>query len=45
MIALAKNLLEFLRKPGQFVIPIYQRTYSWTEHQCEQLWGRYSTNR
>ncbi len=22
----------------QFTIPIYQRTYSWTDEQCEQLW-------
>lgn len=32
------NLLEFLKKSPQFVIPIYQRTYSWTEKECEQLW-------
>ena len=22
----------------QFVVPIYQRTYSWTEKQCQELW-------
>ena len=33
------NLLEFLRKSTQFIIPIYQRTYSWTEPQCRQLWN------
>ena len=32
------NLLEFFRKSTQFIIPIYQRTYSWTEPQCRQLW-------
>ena len=32
------NLLKFLKQPNQFVIPIYQRTYSWTIKQCEQLW-------
>ena len=32
------KLLEFLRKSPQFVIPIYQRTYSWTEAECRQLW-------
>lgn len=32
------RLLDFLRKPGQFAIPIYQRTYSWTERECRQLW-------
>ena len=32
------NFLEFLKKSPQFVIPIYQRTYSWTERECRQLW-------
>ena len=31
-------LLAFLKKSPQFVIPIYQRTYSWTEKECRQLW-------
>lgn len=29
---------RFLKRSQQFVIPIYQRTYSWTEQQCRQLW-------
>lgn len=33
------SLLEFLRKAKQFEIPIYQRTYSWTEEQCGTLWS------
>jgi uncharacterized protein with ParB-like and HNH nuclease domain/predicted transport protein len=33
------NLLKFLRKSPQFVIPIYQRNYSWTAAQCRQLWS------
>jgi len=33
------NLLKFLKKSPQFVIPIYQRNYSWTEEQCRQLWA------
>jgi uncharacterized protein with ParB-like and HNH nuclease domain/predicted transport protein len=33
------NLLKFLRKSPQFVIPIYQRNYSWTGDQCRQLWA------
>lgn len=37
--ATAANLLKFLRKSPQFVIPIYQRNYSWTEEQCRQLWS------
>ena len=32
------NLLDFLKKSSQFSVPIYQRTYSWTESQCQQLW-------
>ena len=32
------KFLEFLKKSPQFVIPIYQRTYSWTERECQQLW-------
>jgi uncharacterized protein with ParB-like and HNH nuclease domain len=32
------KLLEFLKKSPQFLIPIYQRTYSWTERECRQLW-------
>ncbi len=31
------KLLDFLRASRQFVIPIYQRTYSWTEKECRQL--------
>ncbi|MBU6150042.1 MAG: DUF262 domain-containing protein, partial [Chloroflexi bacterium] len=32
------KLLSLLQKSPQFVIPIYQRTYSWDEKQCRQLW-------
>ena len=38
MKAVEANLLEFLNKSPQFVIPIYQRTYSWAERECQQLW-------
>lgn len=38
MKATETNLLDFLRKSPQFEIPIYQRTYSWTEAECRQLW-------
>ena len=31
------NLLRFLKQSPQFTIPIYQRTYSWTESQCWQF--------
>src|SRR5437879_8922406 len=38
MKATEAKLLEFLKKSPQFVIPIYQRTYSWGERECRQLW-------
>jgi uncharacterized protein with ParB-like and HNH nuclease domain/predicted transport protein len=38
MKAIEAKLLEFLKKSTQFIIPIYQRTYSWTEPECRQLW-------
>jgi len=38
MKAVEARLLDFLQKSPQFVIPIYQRTYSWSERECEQLW-------
>jgi uncharacterized protein with ParB-like and HNH nuclease domain/predicted transport protein len=37
MIAKEANFLDFLRGQKQFIIPIYQRTYSWTQKQCKQL--------
>lgn len=30
--------MNFLKGPKQFIIPIYQRTYSWTQKECGQLW-------
>lgn len=38
MKATEAKLLDFLKKSPQFVIPIYQRTYSWLEKECRQLW-------
>jgi uncharacterized protein with ParB-like and HNH nuclease domain/predicted transport protein len=38
MKATEAKLLDLLKKSPQFVIPIYQRTYSWTEKECRQLW-------
>src|SRR5205085_12661814 len=38
MKATEAKLLEFLKKAAQFIIPIYQRTYSWGEKECRQLW-------
>jgi len=37
MKASSANLLSLIKGPKQFVIPIYQRTYSWHQVQCEQL--------
>ncbi|QGJ69332.1 DUF262 domain-containing protein [Planctomycetales bacterium 10988] len=39
MKATEAKLLEFLKKSPQFIIPIYQRTYSWTKKECLQLWN------
>ncbi len=39
MKATETHLTKFLQGTHQFIIPIYQRTYSWTEKQCEQLWN------
>ncbi len=38
MKATEAKLLDFLKKSPQFIIPLYQRTYSWTEPECRQLW-------
>ncbi len=38
MKATEAKLLDFLRRSPQFVIPVYQRTYSWKERECRQLW-------
>jgi uncharacterized protein with ParB-like and HNH nuclease domain len=32
------QFVSFLSNNQQFVIPIYQRTYSWGINQCYQLW-------
>ncbi len=39
MKAAENQFLPFLEGKKQFIIPIYQRTYSWTREQCEQLWN------
>ncbi|NBD25638.1 GmrSD restriction endonuclease domain-containing protein [Paenibacillus glycinis] len=33
------NFLKFMQGNKQFVIPIYQRKYSWTIQQCRQIWN------
>ena len=32
------SLPKFLNAPKQFIIPVYQRTYSWKRQQCVKLW-------
>lgn len=39
MKATSANLLSVIKGPRQFVIPIYQRTYSWQLSQCNQLFS------
>ncbi|KAB1651994.1 DUF262 domain-containing protein [Pseudoclavibacter chungangensis] len=38
MKAVDTNLMELLKKAHRFVVPIYQRVYSWDLTECEQLW-------
>lgn len=38
MKAVESKLIGFLKKSPQFIIPIYQRTYSWRIKECQQLW-------
>lgn len=38
MHAQAKSLIDIISSQTQFLIPIYQRTYSWTEKECRCLW-------
>ncbi|HIZ14955.1 MAG TPA: DUF262 domain-containing protein, partial [Candidatus Tidjanibacter faecipullorum] len=49
MKASPSQFYKFMQRPDtQFVIPIYQRNYDWSEEQCKQLLddiidvGRYS---
>lgn len=39
MKATSASLLAIIKGPKQFVIPIYQRTYSWKLAQCSQLFN------
>ena len=33
------NIFEILNGNKQFIIPIYQRSYSWNIEQCKRLWS------
>jgi uncharacterized protein with ParB-like and HNH nuclease domain/predicted transport protein len=38
MKAVDTQLLKLLQSSSQYVVPIYQRLYSWDPAECEQLW-------
>lgn len=40
-----KILLDLLTGSLRFVVPVYQRRYSWGEVQCRQLWTDIVTGR
>ncbi|MDP3967852.1 MAG: DUF262 domain-containing protein [Nocardioides sp.] len=39
MKAVDSHLLTLLKASSQFIVPIYQRLYSWQEPECAQLWA------
>lgn len=39
MKAVDSHLLTLLKASSQFIVPIYQRLYSWHEAECAQLWA------
>lgn len=39
MKAVDSHLLKLLRATNQFIVPIYQRVYSWGGAECAQLWA------
>jgi uncharacterized protein with ParB-like and HNH nuclease domain len=39
MKAIDRPFTKIINGTTQFVIPVFQRDYSWTEPQCEQLWN------
>ncbi|MBP9957830.1 MAG: DUF262 domain-containing protein [Synergistaceae bacterium] len=43
MNAFKSNLYKYLGGTCQYLIPLYQRTYSWEKEQCAQLWGDIAT--
>jgi uncharacterized protein with ParB-like and HNH nuclease domain len=36
--AINRHFAKIINGTTQFVIPVFQRDYSWDEAQCEQLW-------
>jgi uncharacterized protein with ParB-like and HNH nuclease domain len=39
MKATEAKLLQILGAVSKFIIPIDQRTYSWRQKECQQLWA------
>jgi uncharacterized protein with ParB-like and HNH nuclease domain len=39
MKAVEASFIKFSQNSPQFAISIYQRTYSWLERECSQLWN------
>ena len=39
MKALDRSFTQIINGTTQFVIPVFQRDYTWTEDQCRQLWS------
>lgn len=39
MKAVDSHLLTLLKASSQFIVPIYQRLYSWQLQECQQLWS------
>ena len=39
MDAIKGNINSVLNGFKQFIIPVYQRTYSWEQEQCQRLWN------
>ena len=38
MKAIDRRFVEIIEGTKQFIIPVFQRDYSWTREQCRQLW-------
>jgi len=39
MKAIHRRLTEIINGNKQFIIPVFQRDYSWTTEECRQMWG------
>jgi len=39
MNAFKSNIYKYLGAPSQYLIPLYQRIYSWEREQCARLWN------